>query len=216
MTATSPNETLRLAVLLSGGGRTLNNIAESIQRGELNAEIAVVISSRPDAYGLVRAQNLQLPTQTVPRAAYKDDNEFSDVVWQNIHAASAQLIVLAGFLSLLVIPKDYRDKVINIHPALLPSFGGHRMYGRRVHEAVLDSGCKISGCTVHFADASYDTGPIIMQCTCPVLEDDTPETLAGRVFALECKAYPEAINLIASNRVAVEGRRTRVVTRPSV
>lgn len=216
MSANSPNETLRLAVLLSGGGRTLGNMAEFIERGELNAEIAIVISSRPDAYGLVRAQDLQLPTQTVPRAAYKSAPEFSDVVWQNIHAASAQLIVLAGFLSLLVIPENYRDKVINIHPALLPSFGGHRMFGRRVHEAVLNSGCKISGCTVHFADASYDTGPIIMQYTCSVLEDDTPETLADRVFALECKAYPEAINLIAANRVTIEGRRARIVTRSSV
>src|SRR5262245_7485954 len=117
---------------------------------------------------------------------------------------------MGGFLKLWTIPERWRGRVMNIHPALLPSFGGKGMHGRHVHEAVLAAGCKVSGCTVHFVDATYDTGPIILQRTCPVLEDDTLESLAGRVFEEEKLAYPEAIRLFAEGRLSVEDRRVRV------
>jgi phosphoribosylglycinamide formyltransferase-1 len=127
------------------------------------------------------------------------------------------LVCLAGWLHLLPIPDDFRYRVLNIHPSLLPAFGGKGMYGRRVHEAVLNYGAKISGCTVHFADDTYDTGPIILQKCVPVADNDTPETLAARVFAVECEAYPEAIQLVGFGRVQVQGRRvvTAGESRPS-
>jgi phosphoribosylglycinamide formyltransferase 1 len=128
-------------------------------------------------------------------------------VWNAVRHANPDLVCLAGWLHLLPIPDDLRHRVLNIHPSLLPAFGGKGMYGRHVHEAVLAYGAKVSGCTVHFADDSYDTGPILVQKCVPVLTGDTPDTLAARVFAAECEAYPEAIRLIAAGGVTVEGRR---------
>jgi phosphoribosylglycinamide formyltransferase 1 len=206
-----PPRPLRLAILLSGGGRTLQNLAEAIAAGRLPASIVTVISSNAEAYGLVRARNLNLPAHAVPRRAYKTPAEFSDAIWKLVADARADLVCLAGFLSLLTVPPDLNGRIVNIHPALLPSFGGAGMYGHRVHEAVLAAGCKVSGCTVHFVEAAYDSGPIIVQRACPVLEDDTPDTLAARVFEQECLAYPQAIGLIAAGRVRLDGRRTRIV-----
>ena len=117
---------------------------------------------------------------------------------------------MGGFLKRITIPEDFAHRVVNIHPALIPAFCGDGFYGHRVHEAVLEYGAKLSGCTVHFADNQYDHGPVILQRAVPVLDDDTPDTLAARVFAAECAAYPEAIGLIAAGRVAVEGRRVRI------
>ncbi|MCC7146687.1 MAG: phosphoribosylglycinamide formyltransferase [Phycisphaeraceae bacterium] len=206
----SPVKPLRLAVLLSGGGRTMVNLAEKIEDGLLHARIAAVISSRADAAGIQRARERSLHVEIAPRKQLNSTAEFSDVVWKLVRKASADLVCLAGFMSLLNIPDDFVSRVVNIHPALLPSFGGPGMYGRHVHEAVLAAGCKVSGCTVHFCDQTYDTGPIIVQRTCPVLEDDTPDTLAARVFEQECLAYPEALNLLAAGRVKIAGRRTRI------
>jgi formyltetrahydrofolate-dependent phosphoribosylglycinamide formyltransferase len=209
-----PKHPFRLAVLLSGGGTTMQNLAETITRGELAAQVAVVISSRSDAYGLVRAAKLGLPCHTVERKSYRTTDAFSDPIWKLIREAGADLVCLAGFLSLLTIPEDYAWRVVNIHPALLPSFGGPGMFGHHVHEAVLAAGCKVSGCTVHFCDRRYDAGAIIAQRTCPVLDDDTPQILAARVFEQECLAYPEAVGLIAAGRVEVLGPRTRVLPTP--
>ncbi len=186
----------------------MQNLADHIDSGRLHAKILLVISSKPDAYGLTRAQSMNLPTTVVRRKDFPSDEQFSDCVFQLIREANAQLVCLAGYLTRLRLPPDYAQRVINIHPALLPSFGGQGMYGRHVHEAVLAAGCKVSGCTVHFCDQEYDTGPIIVQRTCPVLEDDTPDTLAERVFEQECVAYPHAISLIAAGRVKIIGRRT--------
>lgn len=204
------NKPIRLGVLLSGGGTTLQNIADHIARGELHAAVACVISSNPDAYGLTRAANLSIPAKTVRRKDHNSPAEFSDVIFQALREAKVDLVCLAGFLSLLVIPDDFAGKVINIHPSLLPSFGGRGMHGHHVHEAVIAAGCKVSGCTVHFADQTYDTGPIIVQRCCPVLEDDNADTLAKRVFEQECVAYPEAIRLIAAGRVRLAGRRAHI------
>jgi len=205
-----PTSPLRLAVLLSGGGRTLQNIADTMARGELNARIVTVIASSPDCLGVTRARNLNLPVHAVVRQAYPNSASFSAAIWDIVRAAQADLVCLAGFLSLLSIPDDFAQRVINIHPALLPSFGGQGLFGHHVHEAVLAAGCKVSGCTVHYCDQTYDTGPIIVQRCCPVRDDDTPKTLAARVFAEECLAYPQAIRLIAAQQVAIEGRRTRI------
>lgn len=189
------NKPIRLAVLLSGGGSTLQNIADAIERKDLDARIVCVISSRPDVYGVQRATQLALPCKIVERKTITTVKEFSDAIFHIIRASSADLVCLAGFLSLIEIPPDFVGRVLNIHPALLPSFGGKGMHGHHVHEAVLKAGCKVSGCTVHFADQTYDTGQILVQRCCPVLPNDTPETLAKRVFEQECLAYPEAIRL---------------------
>src|SRR5207302_6934776 len=129
--------------------------------------------------------------------------------------AGTQLVALAGWLSLLQVPPRYDHRIMNIHPALLPSFGGKGMYGHRVHQAVLDYGCKVSGCTVHFVDGSYDNGPVILQRTCAVMDNDTAEDLAHRVFDEECIAYPEAIRLFQQGRLRIEGRRVRITTAPA-
>ncbi|MCC7192862.1 MAG: phosphoribosylglycinamide formyltransferase [Phycisphaeraceae bacterium] len=189
------NKPIRLAVLLSGGGSTLQNIANAINRKDLDAKIVCVISSRSDAYGVQRAAQLGLPCQVVERKAIPAVKEFSDAIFGTIRKSQSDLVCLAGFLSLIEIPPDFVGRVLNIHPALLPSFGGKGMHGHHVHEAVLNAGCKVSGCTVHLADQTYDTGRILIQRCCQVSSSDTPETLAKRVFEQECIAYPEAIRL---------------------
>ena len=205
---------LRIAALISGGGTTVQNVAEAIQAGTLNASIVTVISSRPGVKGLERARNLNLPTQVVNRKDYADVEAFSSAIWDIVREVRADLVCLMGFLSLINIPDDYAERVVNIHPALLPNFGGHGLYGHHVHEAVLAAGCKVSGCTVHFADQTYDTGPIIVQRACPVLDDDTPDSLAARVFAEERKAYVEVLQLLSTGRVERHGTRVRILPSP--
>ncbi len=191
-------EPIRLAVLISGGGTTLQNLIDRIADGRLAARIAGVVSSRADAYGIERAKKAGLPVAVVPKGT-------PESVWNAVRGFNAQLVCLAGWLNLLPIPVDFRRKVLNIHPALLPAFGGKGMYGLRVHEAALAAGVKVSGCTVHFADDTYDTGPILVQKCVPVLAGDTADSLAARVFAAECEAYPEAIRLIAEGKVRITG-----------
>lgn len=202
---------LRIAVLLSGTGRSLDNLLQETGAGRLSAEIAVVVSSKADAYGLVRAKTHGLDAVAVPRQDYPDLEAFNAAVNEVLTPYGVDLVVLAGFLSLYQPPPELAGRVMNIHPALLPAFGGKGFYGDRVHQAVLESGVKVSGCTVHFADARYDCGPIILQCAVPVLDDDTVQSLADRVFAAECKAYPKAIQLFADDRLRLEGRRVRVL-----
>jgi formyltetrahydrofolate-dependent phosphoribosylglycinamide formyltransferase len=187
----TPQKTpLRLAVLISGGGRTLLNLHRRITEGKLHAEISVVVSSRGDAAGVKRSRDAGLQTIVLERR-HLGDEQFQRQIAESV--AGTDLICMAGFLSLWRIPEEWSGKVINIHPALLPEFGGPGMYGRRVHEAVLAAKCTVSGCTVHLCDNQYDHGPIILQRTVPVLPDDTPDTLAERVFEQECVAYPAAI-----------------------
>ena len=203
------DSSLKLAVLVSGSGTTLQNLLDAIRAGTLNASVDIVIGSKPDLKGLERAADAKVMNFVVERSAYEDCASFSKQVFTLIDDAGVDLVCLGGWLCLLDIPERYAGKVMNIHPALLPSFGGKGMYGRRVHQAVLDHGCKVSGCTVHFVDASYDTGPIISQRTCAVLDDDTAETLAARVFEEEKIAYPEAVGLFQAGRLKVDGRRVR-------
>ncbi len=202
---------LRLAVLLSGGGRTLQNLQDRISSGTLPATIVGVVSSRADAYGVTRARNLGLPVVVLPRRDFSDVAAFSRAIWAAVGDWRPDYVVLAGFLSLLHIPPDYERKVINIHPALLPDFGGKGFYGERVHRAVLRAGARESGCTVHFVDHQYDHGPVLLQKRVEVLPDDTPETLAERVFRAECEAYPEALCLLAQRRVEWADGRVRIL-----
>jgi phosphoribosylglycinamide formyltransferase 1 len=189
---------IRLAVLVSGGGTTLQNLLDRIADGRLQAEIALVVSSKADAFGLERASKAGLPSLVVNRKEAGSLEEFSRRIFAACREARAELVCLAGFLHLIRVPDDFLGRVMNIHPALIPAFCGKGWYGHRVHEAVLQSGVKVSGCTVHFADNEYDHGPIILQRTVPVLDNDTPDTLAARVFEQECEAYPEAIKLFAA------------------
>ena len=193
---------VRLGVLLSGSGRTLQNLLDRIEDGSLPARIEAVISSHPGAKGLDRAGNKKIPAITVNYKAYSDARTFSDQVTKELDRFPVDLVIMAGFIRRYLFPKKYEGRVLNIHPALLPDFGGKGYYGHAVHEAVLKSGAKESGCTVHFADLQYDRGPIILQKRVPVLPDDTADTLAERVFAAECEAYPEAIRRMAADRGA--------------
>lgn len=201
---------IRLGVLISGGGTTLMNIVECIRNGTLNAEVAVVISSRSTVAGVDRAKAAGLNVKIIRTKDHSDMDRFSKAIEQELVAAGVELVVQGGWLCLWKIPKQFENKVMNIHPALLPSFGGKGMWGHHVHEAVLKAGCRVSGCTVHFCTNEYDNGPIIIQRCCPVKNDDTPETLAARVFKEECIAYPEAIRLFAEGRLKVEDGRVRV------
>ncbi len=202
---------IRLAVLISGSGTTLQNFIDRIRDGRLNAQIAIVISSRRDCLGNDRARRAGLPLEIVDFRDYPDADSLSEQVFRHVRAAEAELVTLAGFLRLLRIPPDFEGRVMNIHPALIPAFCGKGYYGLRVHRAAIERGVKVSGCTVHFVDNEYDHGPIILQRCVPVMDDDTPETLAARVFEQECEAYPEAIELFAQGRLRIEGRRVRVL-----
>ncbi len=202
---------LRVAVLISGGGTTLRNLLDKVAAGQLPVEIGLVVSSNPQAGGLAFAAAADLPAVVLERRAFVDEAAYSLAVFNACRAARVDLVVMGGFLKHVLIPGDFENRVINIHPALIPNFCGHGFYGRRVHEAVLAAGASESGCTVHFVDNFYDHGPIILQHRVPVVPGDTPETLAARVFAAECEAYPEALRLIAAGRVSVEGDRVRIV-----
>jgi phosphoribosylglycinamide formyltransferase-1 len=207
----TPSNPIRLAVLLSGGGTTLQNLLDRIADGGLEAEVALVVSSTANAFGLERAHRAGIAATTVSRKEAGSLEAFSERIFTACRDARAQLVCLGGFLHLIYVPDDFFGRVMNIHPALIPAFCGKGYYGHRVHEAVLAHGAKLSGCTVHFADNEYDHGPIILQRAVPVLDDDTPETLAARVFQEECAAYPEAIRLFAQNRLRIEGRRVRIL-----
>jgi len=203
----APNKRpIRLGVLISGGGTTLLNILEHIEDGSLNAKVAVVISSRSTVAGVERAKNAGLDVKIIRKKDYADIDKFSKRIEEVLVTAKVELIIQGGWLCLWKIPSRYENRVMNIHPALLPSFGGQGMWGHHVHEAVLKSGCKVSGCTVHFCTNEYDKGPIIVQRACEAKDSDTPDTLAARVFEQECIAYPQAIRLFADGKISVEGR----------
>lgn len=208
----SRRERLRVAVLLSGTGRTLENLLACRARGELNIDIVGVVSSRPGVRGLEIAQAAGLPTHVVSSAALRKPVELSAEVRALLGPQGADLLALAGFLRRLDVLPEWRNRIINVHPSLLPLFGGQGMYGGRVHQAVLDAGVRVSGATVHFVNEAYDAGPIMLQHCVPVLETDDAAALGARVFDLECKLYPQAIQLIADGLVRIEGRRVRIQT----
>jgi formyltetrahydrofolate-dependent phosphoribosylglycinamide formyltransferase len=205
------NPRLQIAVLISGSGTTLQNLIDRTADKSLQADIRLVIASKPGIAGIERAKKAKINCQIVERKKFAGSKEFSERIFSLCDESAVNLVCLGGWLSLLQVPPKWEGKVMNIHPALLPSFGGPGMYGLRVHQAVLDHGCKISGCTVHFLDSLYDSGPIILQRSCPVLEGDTAGSLAHRVFEEEKIAYPHAIQLFAENKLRIEGRVVRVL-----
>ncbi|HUW32366.1 MAG TPA: phosphoribosylglycinamide formyltransferase [Planctomycetota bacterium] len=200
---------LKLAVLLSGSGRTLDNFYRHIDEGKLPAEVSVVVGSRPDALGLEKAARRGTPTRCIERRKYADAVSFSAAITDVLRQYKPDLVLLAGFMHFYRVPDEYAGRAMNIHPALIPAFCGKGFYGHHVHEAVLKYGAKVSGCTVHFADNIYDHGPIIIQRVVPVLDNDTPDALAARVFEEECIAYPEAIRLFGEGRLEIRDGKVR-------
>lgn len=204
---------LRIGVLLSGSGTSLENLCEHIDAGEVPAEVAVVIASRAKAFGLERARRRGIPAVAVPRTQHPDPGAFNDRIHEALARHDVDFVALLGFLSPFETRGRYDGRCINVHPALIPAFCGRGFYGQRVHEAVLESGVKVTGATVHFVDAHYDSGPIILQEAIAVHDDDTPESLAERVQAVERRLVPEAIRLFAESRLTIEGRRVRIKSR---
>lgn len=190
--------TFKIAVLISGGGTTLRNLLDRQAAGTLPVEFCLVISSKSSAKGLDFATSAGIPTQVAARRSFESPEAHRDAVFGLIREHQADLVVMGGYLEHLLIPDDFENRVINIHPSLIPAFCGKGFYGLRVHQAALDFGVKLSGCTVHFVDNEFDHGPIIAQRSCPVLEGDTPESLQQRVFELECELLPEVVSSIAT------------------
>ena len=185
-----------LAVLISGGGRTLGNLIERSRAGELAASVGIVVSSNAEAGGLEIARAAGVPVVALVRRNYGSDAEYSAAIFETVAPYRPQLMILAGFLRKIVVPRDWEDRILNIHPALLPECSyaaGRGFYGERVHQAVLDRGDAQSGATVHLVDNGYDTGPVYMRQRVPVLPGDTAQTLAARVFDAETELYPRAI-----------------------
>lgn len=198
---------LRVAVLISGSGRTLKNFIDLASEDQLPLEIKLVISSSSQASGLQHAEEAAIATKVCDRREAASDAEYGTQVFDACRAAEVDYVLMAGFLKLVPVPEDFAGRVINIHPSLIPAFCGHGMYGDRVHQAVLDYGAKLTGCTIHFVDNQYDNGPIIWQQPVPVFDDDTAETLAKRVFQAEKEAYPHVLRLLAAGKIHLDGRR---------
>lgn len=204
---------MKIAVLISGSGRTLKNFIDLVAEDQLPVEIELVVSSNPKAGGLEFAEQAGIPTAVFERKQYDDHEAYGKAIFDACRESKVELVVMAGFLKLAPVAADFADRVVNIHPSLIPAFCGHGMYGHHVHQAVLDYGCKVTGVTVHYVDNEYDRGPIIWQQPVPVFEDDTADTLAARVFEAEKEAYPHVLKLLADGRVHLAGRRVTIGSR---
>ena len=202
----------RLAVMVSGGGTDLQSVIDGVQSGKIPAEIAVVISSTPGVYALERAKKAGIPGIVICKKDYADEQAFFDANLGALREYGAEGVVLAGYLSILgrQMIEAYPNKIINIHPSLIPSFCGKGYYGLRVHQAVLDYGAKVSGATVHFVDEGADTGPIILQQAVSVLPEDTAESLQQRILEAEHEILPEAVALFCAGRLLVQGRKVTI------
>lgn len=202
----------RLAVMVSGGGTDLQSVIDGVQSGKIPGEIAVVISSKPGVYALERAKKAGIPGIVICKKDYADEQAFFDANLGALREYGAEGVVLAGYLSILgkQMIEAYPEKIINIHPSLIPSFCGKGYYGLRVHQAVLDYGAKVSGATVHFVDEGADTGPIILQRAVSVLPEDTAESLQQRILEVEHEILPEAVALFCADRLLVQGRKVTI------
>ena len=186
---------LPITVFLSGGGRSLENLIDAQKRGELAVDFRLVISSSATVRGVQIAREAGIETLVINKKAHPAPDDYSQAMFQPCRDNASELVVMAGYLKHVLIPQDFENRVLNIHPSLLPSFGGPGMYGHHVHQAAIEKGVKVSGCTVHYVDNHYDNGPILHQRSCPVLPGDNADLLAKRVFEQECLALPEAIQL---------------------
>ena len=203
----------RIAVLCSGGGSNLQAIIDSVEAGRIDGEIVLVLANASKAYALERAKNHGIPCEFVSKKQAGSSEVFNDILLEKLQQAKADLVVLAGYLPIVgaQIVRAFPHRIINIHPALIPSFCGVGMYGHYVHEAVLAYGAKISGATTHFVDEEVDHGGVIMQKSVPVLEGDTPETLAARVLTVEHEILPETVRLFCAGKLGVDGRHVHVL-----
>jgi len=198
---------ISIAVWISGGGTTLRNLLEKIDAGLLPIDVKLVIASKSSAGGLEYARQANIPELVVRRSEYELAEDYCQAMFAPCRDAGVDYVVMGGFLKHVLIPPDFENRVLNIHPSLIPSFCGQGMYGQFVHEAVINYGAKISGCTVHFVDNEFDHGPIVLQRTVPVKPNDTASDLASRVFEAECEAYPTALQWLANGRIAVNDRK---------
>ena len=203
---------IKIGVLISGGGTNLQAIIDAIEDGHINGEIVVVISDREGAFGLERAEKHGIAGITINRKDYKNKDEFFNILMEELEEYKVELVVLAGFLTILSCSfvEKFKNRILNVHPALIPAFCGDGFYGEKVHKAVLDYGVKISGATVHFVDEKADTGPVILQEAVKVSEDDTVETLAARVLKVEHKILPEAVRLYCEGKLTIDGRKVKI------
>lgn len=201
-----------IGVLISGGGTNLQAVMDAIDQGRIPASINVVISDRPNAYGLVRAEKMGIPAYCINRKNFADSRALNHEILEKLKAYNVEYVILAGYLSILSpeLVECYRNRIINIHPSLIPAFCGMGYYGQKVHQAVLDYGAKVTGATVHFVDEGADTGPIIFQKHVDVLPDDTVETLAQRVLKVEHELLPKAVALLVQDKIKVSGRKVIV------
>jgi phosphoribosylglycinamide formyltransferase-1 len=198
-----------IGILLSGGGTNLQAVMDAVEDGSIPAKINLVLSDRPDAYGLVRAQNKGIPTHCINRKQFMDYIAFNQAILEKLIAYDVEYVVLAGYLSILSerLVNQFRNRIINIHPSLIPAFCGKGFYGDKVHQAVLEYGVKVTGATVHFVDEGTDTGPIILQKAVEVLPDDTVETLSKRVLEVEHELLPKGVALLVKDKIKVSGRK---------
>ena len=203
---------LNLAVLCSGEGTNLQALIDAIEKGDLSSEIKIVISNNSKAFALERAKNHNIPALHLSHKQFATPEEFDQRLLEVLTENQIDMVILAGYMKILspVIIRAYKNRILNIHPALLPHFGGPGMYGIHVHEAVIKSGVKITGVTVHIVDEVYDHGAIVIQKPVEVKDDDTPETLAERVLKIEHQTYKEAIQLFAESRVEVKDNRAYI------
>ncbi|MBP5577878.1 MAG: phosphoribosylglycinamide formyltransferase [Ruminococcus sp.] len=203
-----------IVVLVSGGGTNLQALIDAEKSGKIkNGKITCVISSKPDAYALERAANNGIPARVIPRREYASSVSYSEAILEALNEEKADLVVLAGFMTILdqCVTKAYAYKIINVHPALIPSFCGEGFYGLKVHEAVLAYGVKVSGATIHFVNEKADAGAIILQGTVNVENDDTPEILQRRIMEnVEWKLLPEAVSLFCQDRIEIRDGKAYV------
>jgi len=202
-----------IAVLISGSGSNLQAIIDTSEKGEIPCTVGIVISNKADAYGLVRAKKHGIPTEVVDHRSFPGREEFDAKLVEILRGSGAELVCLAGFMRVLtpVFVRAFPNRILNIHPALLPSFPG--THGPR---QALSYGVRFSGCTVHFLDEGVDTGPVIVQAVVPVYDDDTEETLAARILVQEHRIYPMAIRLYFSRKLMIEGRKVKVMWEPRI
>lgn len=206
---------IRIAVMVSGQGRGSNMqaIIDACASGKVKGEVVLVLGVKDDAPAMERARSQGIETVAISPKSFDSVDKYDNAVFQALQAAQIDLICLAGYMRVLgqSVVDAYRNRIMNVHPALIPSFCGKGMYGHHVHEAVIARGVKVTGVTVHLVDEDYDTGPIILQTVVPVEQDDDPDTLAARVLTFEHKTYTDAISLFADGRLEVVGRRVKIL-----
>lgn len=203
---------LRLGILASGRGSNFEAVLNNIKQGKLDASVQVLISDKATAGALEIARNNGIPAIHISKKELPEQDQFDQKLLSILNDYQVNFVALAGYLKILspIVVRSFKNRILNIHPALLPSFGGKGMYGIHVHEAVLNYGCKVTGVTVHIVDEEYDTGPPVLQRCVPVMDDDTPDTLAARVLKIEHEIYTDALQLFAQDRVLVEERRVKI------